>query len=71
MPVHSELLAEGHVFKNKLVVRAERGHDQTAYDEQEVWHRHRNRGGDEDTAKETNLLSCGERGHSSYEEGQP
>jgi transposase InsO family protein len=52
------------------VVRAERGHDQTAYDEQEVWHRHRNGGGDEGTAKETNLLSCGERGRSSYEEAQ-
>ena len=59
--VHRELLAEGHVFKNELVVRVERGHDQTAYDEQEVWHRHRNGGGDEGTAKETNLLSCGER----------
>jgi hypothetical protein len=68
--VHRELSAEGHVFKNELVVRAERGHDQTAYDEQEVWHRHPNGGGDEGTAKEANLLSCGERGRSSYEEGQ-
>jgi hypothetical protein len=68
--VHRELLAEGYVFKSELVVRAERGHDQTAYDEQEVWHRHRNGGGDEGTAKETNLLSCRERGRSSCEEGQ-
>jgi hypothetical protein len=68
--VHRELSAEGHVFKNELVVRAERGQDQTAYDEQEVWHRQLNGGGGEGTAKETNILSCGERGRSSYEEGQ-
>jgi hypothetical protein len=68
--VHRELLAEGHVFKNEFLVRAERGHDQTADDEQEVWHRHRSGGGDEGTAKETNLLSCGERARSWYEEGQ-
>jgi hypothetical protein len=34
--VHRELLAEGDVLKNKIPVRAARGRDQGAYDEQYV-----------------------------------